>query len=211
MAFAINDVENNYSRPRLPCPVRASRLSFARKLFEDNSHVGRFVNSLAADLEAFKPPPAACVPPPVSPLDEQILTPSCGETPGFATQVKQNSDDRPSRESAPLQSLAVSSTTPPVECRGDNVSRSSDKCVAAASRLTASGEVPGGPPGLVLGETLRMEVGGADSREEEGVVAREEVGALERLWVRDGDGRRVLFADVSVYTRRVWLFSVVFP
>lgn len=26
-------------------------------------------------------------------------------------------------------------------------------------------------------------------------------GALEKLWVCDGDGRRVLFADVSVYTR----------
>lgn len=28
-------------------------------------------------------------------------------------------------------------------------------------------------------------------------------GALDRLWVRDGDGRRILFADVSVYTRYV--------
>lgn len=182
-----------------------------RKLFEDNSHVGRFVNALAADLEAFKPAPATCVPPPPSSIDEPILKTSCHETPGFITQVKQNNGDRPSHEPMPLQSSTVSSITSTVECQGNNVSPSLDKCVAAASRLNTNGEAPDGPVGLGPDKTGRMEVGGAEDTEKERVVTREESGALERLWVYDGDGRRVLFADVSVYTRLVCLFPVVFP
>lgn len=46
------------------------------------------------------------------------------------------------------------------------------------------------------------DAGGSCWRGEPGVASGGACGgALQSLWVRDGDGRTVLFADVSVYTR----------
>lgn len=66
---------------------------------------------------------------------------------------------------------------------GEEVER--EEAVADAGPLDGGDAAVAGTPEAGVGETVLHGRGGV----------------LERLWVKDGDGRRVLFADVSVYTR----------
>lgn len=172
------------------------------QLFADNSHVGRFVNTLAADLEIFKPPPAAagsC--PPLSAMSGPIPTPSPGDIPRLAPQAQQNWTHRSSLEHTSLQAAAAPSTPSPTEGIDSDVSASKDERVEAVSRSSASDATRDAGTKVVLGGTHLTAARDEEDRKKDGMVTEDEVGALEKLWVHDSDGRRLLFADVSVYTR----------
>ena len=117
------------------------------QLFQDNSHVGRFVNGLADDLESWRPPTA-----------------------------------QPAAASSSRDSSGVTAGTSPT--------------AAAPREITIDGSEGSEKTGCVDDD-------GDDDGEGDGDGSGG--GALERLWVKDADGRSVLFADVSVYTRCVWL------
>ncbi|CAM9241375.1 unnamed protein product [Sphacelaria rigidula] len=172
------------------------------QLFADNSHVGRFVNTLAADLEIFKPPPAAagsC--PPLSAMSGPIPTPSPGDIPRLAPQAQQNWTHRSSLEHTSLQAAAAPSTPSPTEGIDSDVSASKDERVEAVSRSSASDATRDAGTKVALGGTHLTAARDEEDRKKDGMVTEHEVGALEKLWVHDSDGRRLLFADVSVYTR----------
>eukprot|EP00752_Nemacystus_decipiens_P006895 g6193.t1 len=115
------------------------------QLFQDNSHVGRFVNSLADDLESWRPPPP-----------------------------------RPSAD--PPSSYSSGATAVPT---------------SGASRTTAA------PGEATVDRPKRPDESDCASHDGDGSGYGDRCGrgALESLWVKDPDGRTVLFADVSVYTR----------
>lgn len=173
------------------------------QLFEDNSHVGRFVNSLAADLEAWKPSP-----PPSLPNADQAS----------AAATTPSSTARPSRESVGCESytgtavphsnfsratlatagtpgefhtgvIADGASTPSITPVALAKSAFEDESETKKQNNSMNGLPPGG-----WDEVTRSSEGWK-------VADMAERGALEKLWVCDGEGRRVLFADVSVYTR----------
>ncbi|CBN75167.1 similar to coiled-coil domain containing 111 [Ectocarpus siliculosus] len=164
------------------------------QLFLDNSHVGRFVNSLAAELESWRAPQSPSTPatPPGIGRDDIVPTataaaavavPHCvirsgGGNAGGGDHLggTPSSDDFPT-SAVPVPTVA----TAPRDGDGDSSTGSTPTTATAPTTAKADcsndDKTNGGGGGG----------GGA--------------GALERLWVKDGDGRRVLFADVSVYTR----------
>eukprot|EP00903_Cladosiphon_okamuranus_P013714 g12770.t1 len=115
------------------------------QLFQDNSHVGRFVNSLAEDLESWRPP---------QPLPQPQADP--GSDPSSSTVF-------PTGATSPAETSLKEATV-------DGSDRPGRSYTIDDGDGGGNGNISGG-------------------------------GALERLWVKDGDGRSVLCADVSVYTR----------
>lgn len=188
------------------------------QLFTDNSHIGRFVNTLAAELEACRPLPHVINPTQSSPTTERHA--SFGVTPSrvHGAQAQKCNDmplPQPPQSGAPQKpaNVAVPLASETAKDTNDVATTGSARAIAGlreasyhqpASVAGASSSVPQRVAGVGSSvEALCQGLGEAEARGEAGGGGRRGSGALERLWVRDGDGRKVLFADVSVYTRRV--------
>lgn len=170
--------------------------SVPRKLFEDNSHVGRFVNSLAADLELYRPLPGVqshgaphtsvgeVLPrgPVSSESVEGVLPRMAEQTPSLENTVP----------TSPIAREASGFTCSGHDSKGSWISETAPippderRDVGAASEVMNAEGVGDAQSGLAR---------------EVAPSPRGSNGALQTLWVRGGDGRLVLFADVSVYTR----------
>lgn len=150
--------------------------------------------------------------------DEQLYyTPSTGgDALPVNTEYTQSGSDRPALEQTPP---ALPLATPPLQSPADfplfippEIADVDDINAVVRSVTAGSGTAScdeGVSDSTVAATALVSDgarrVGSETNMEQAGARGeREEAGALERLWVCDGDGRRVLFADVSVYTRRVF-------
>ncbi|CAM9198216.1 unnamed protein product, partial [Ectocarpus sp. 13 AM-2016] len=166
------------------------------QLFLDNSHVGRFVNSLAAELESWRAPqsPSTSATPPgigrsdILPTAEAAAAtavPYCGSRSGGGnTGGEDHLGETPvSDDYVPTSAVAIPTVaTTRTEGNGD-----------ASTALT--------PTAATAPTTAKADCSNDDRTNGGGDGDGGGAGALERLWVKAGDGRRVLFADVSVYTR----------
>lgn len=145
--------------------------------------MGRFVNNLVADLESWRP------------ADDNNVSPatSAGRQCGGPENQNHGQNVVPSDDTSAMAArMAVSKAASDV----------SDAGARTGAGVPAATPTAGCGSGLVLGAKRcaeRQNTTSAPSSIMRSVA--EGAGALEKLWVRDGDGRRVLFADVSVYTR----------
>lgn len=165
------------------------------QLFQDNSHIGRFVNSLAQELEAFRRKPGIDGPEELLDSNEEN-PPSNGpvraKTGKHLRSPLAEQASSPQSELAPTAAHEAHGITPDASIltqQGDS-GKGSDKDLGmstASHGLEPEDVVPITAPGDLKG--------GKDN------IPREWSRALESLWVYDSDGQAVLFADVSVYTR----------
>ncbi|CAN0357860.1 unnamed protein product, partial [Ectocarpus sp. 8 AP-2014] len=168
------------------------------QLFLDNSHVGRFVNSLAAELESWRAPQSPSTPATPPGIGRDDIVPTADAAAAAAAVAVPHrgirsgggntgggdhlggtpaSDDFVPTSAVPIPTVA----TTPREGDGD-----------ASAGLT--------PTTATAARTAKADCS-HDDKTNGGGGRGGGAGALEKLWVKDGDGRRVLFADVSVYTR----------
>lgn len=185
------------------------------QLFRDNSHVGRFVNSLAADLECWRPSSSVLPSAPTTNDGERREDDTAVPHPATPTPTSTPSKGDAAFRDDVSGSVITPMTTPNgVGAGGMAASCAVSPCVAPAAALRS---------GLSSGADSERESTGDEAprcrksdaaHSAEGLDAGAAVvgaaaaglgggagGALEGLWVNDGSGRTVLFADVSVYTR----------
>ncbi|CAM9146110.1 unnamed protein product [Ectocarpus fasciculatus] len=165
------------------------------QLFLDNSHVGRFVNSLAAELESWRAPQSPSTPatPPGSCCDGIVPTAAAAAAAAAAPHYGSgsgggNTGGRDHLGGTPASDDFASTAAVPMPTVA-TVPREGDGDVSTGLTPTTTATAP----------TTTKADGSNDDKTNGGGGGG--AGALERLWVKDGDGRRVLFADVSVYTR----------
>lgn len=190
------------------------------QLFRDNSHVGRFVNSLAADLESWRPSSSLLPSSPntndgersvdaTAPLHPAIPTPT--STPPKGDSAFRNDDvswsvttPMATPDGAGAGVMATSCAVSPCKAPAAAL-RSSLSSGAGSERETAKDRAPQCCEGDAAHSVEALNAGAAAVGAAAGGEGGGAGGALESLWVNDGSGRTVLFADVSVYTRCVLL------
>lgn len=175
------------------------------QLFLDNSHVGRFVNSLAAELESWRAPQSPSTPatPPDSGYDDIVSTADAAAAAVAAPHYGsgsggENTGGGDHLGGTPASDDFVPTAAIPV-CTVATAPREGDGDVSASLTSTTT----------TTPTTAKADCSN-DDKTNGGGGGGGGAGALERLWVKDGDGRRVLFADVSVYTRCVQIFLCFF-
>ena len=156
--------------------------------------MGRFVNELAADLEPWKPASQPMSSSHSEEHDASAALSGAGDPREWITSQTTCQDGAESND-APPQFGTVS---PP-----NVVPRTPDDDTGATSRARSLQQIPAltPDPGSASSAEGYGRDGGQRTSREVLEAAVEGSGALESLWVRNGDGRSVLFADVSVYTR----------
>ena len=188
------------------------------QLFRDNSHVGRFVNSLAADLESWRPSSSLSPSAPNMSDGERSEDATAHPHPAIPTPTSTpakgdaefRNDDVSRSVTTPMATpdgtdagvLAASCAVSPCKAPAAAL-RSGLSSGAGSERETAEDGAPQCGEGDAAHSAKGLDAGGAAVGAAAGGGGGGAGGALESLWVNDGSGRTVLFADVSVYTRCV--------